>query len=70
MEGLQRAESEEYDLVILDVMLPGINGFEICREIMRCNSVLKPFVRIMAVLELLFALWHVLRAMMKYNSES
>lgn len=31
--GLQRALSEEFDLFILDLMLPGIDGFEICREI-------------------------------------
>jgi two-component system copper resistance phosphate regulon response regulator CusR len=32
-EGLFRAESGEYDLVILDVMLPKIGGFEICRRL-------------------------------------
>lgn len=31
--GLQRALSEEFDLFILDLMLPGIDGFEICKEI-------------------------------------
>lgn len=31
--GLQRALSEDYDLFILDVMLPGMDGFEICQEI-------------------------------------
>lgn len=33
LEGLKRALSEEFDLFILDLMLPGIDGFEICREI-------------------------------------
>ncbi len=33
MEGLKRALNEEFDLFILDLMLPGIDGFEICREI-------------------------------------
>ncbi len=28
-----RLRSEEYDLVLLDVMLPGCSGYEICREI-------------------------------------
>ena len=31
--GLQKALEEEYNLVILDLMLPGIDGFEICRKI-------------------------------------
>jgi DNA-binding response OmpR family regulator len=31
--GLNRALSEEFDLFILDLMLPGIDGFDICREI-------------------------------------
>ena len=32
-EGLRKAMEEEYDLYILDVMLPGTDGFEICRQI-------------------------------------
>lgn len=32
-EGLMKALKEEYDLIILDLMLPGIDGFEICREV-------------------------------------
>lgn len=32
-EGLKKAMNEEYDLFILDLMLPGIDGFEICRKI-------------------------------------
>jgi len=32
-EGLTRALSEDYALVILDIMLPGMDGFDICREI-------------------------------------
>ena len=31
--GLEKAESEEYDLVILDIMLPGTDGLEICRRL-------------------------------------
>lgn len=31
--GLTRALKEEFDLVILDLMLPGVDGFEICRQI-------------------------------------
>ena len=31
--GLKRAMSEAYDLIILDLMLPKIDGFEICRQV-------------------------------------
>lgn len=31
--GLQKALSEDYDLVILDLMLPGMDGFEVCKHI-------------------------------------
>jgi len=31
--GLKRALEEEFDLYILDLMLPGMDGFEICKEI-------------------------------------
>ncbi|MCH5255480.1 MAG: response regulator transcription factor [Lachnospiraceae bacterium] len=32
-KGLSRALTEEFDLVILDLMLPGVDGFEVCRSI-------------------------------------
>lgn len=32
-EGLQSVRTKKYDLIILDVMLPGIDGLEICRHI-------------------------------------
>jgi two-component system, OmpR family, alkaline phosphatase synthesis response regulator PhoP len=31
--GLARALNEPYDLLVLDVMLPGKNGFEVCRDL-------------------------------------
>lgn len=31
--GLTRTLKEEFDLIILDLMLPGIDGFEICKQI-------------------------------------
>ena len=31
--GLNKAFSEECDLIILDLMLPGVDGFEICRQV-------------------------------------
>lgn len=30
--GLERALNEDFDLMILDLMLPGMDGFEICRK--------------------------------------
>src|SRR5450759_5168520 len=36
-QGLQQALSNEYLLAVLDVMLPGINGFEVLRR-MRASS--------------------------------
>ena len=32
-KGLETALSGEFDLVILDLMLPGIDGFEVCKKI-------------------------------------
>ncbi|MBL4931232.1 response regulator transcription factor [Clostridium paridis] len=32
-KGLVKAENEDYDLIILDLMLPNISGFEICKKI-------------------------------------
>ena len=31
--GLSKALSQECDLIILDLMLPGVDGFEICRQV-------------------------------------
>ena len=31
--GLQKSLSEDYDLIILDLMLPEVDGFEICRQV-------------------------------------
>ena len=33
--GLERATREPYDLIVLDVMLPRMNGFDVCREVRR-----------------------------------
>lgn len=32
-QGKERALREDFDLIILDIMLPGMDGFEICKEI-------------------------------------
>src|SRR4051794_2144834 len=31
--GLRRAESDRFDLVVLDVMIPGLDGLSVCRAI-------------------------------------
>jgi DNA-binding response OmpR family regulator len=33
LDGLQLAENEEFDALVLDVMLPGIDGIEVCRRL-------------------------------------
>lgn len=37
-EGMERIYEKEYDLVMLDVMLPGIDGFQICK-VLRKKSI-------------------------------
>ena len=37
--GLARAMSEDFDLVILDLMLPNVDGFEICRQIREIKNI-------------------------------
>ncbi len=36
-DALLLGRAVPYDLVILDVMLPGINGFEVCRQLRDCK---------------------------------
>ncbi|KAA2245407.1 response regulator transcription factor [Chitinophaga agrisoli] len=38
VSGLQMSTDHDFDLVILDIMLPGINGVEICRSIRKQNK--------------------------------
>ncbi len=37
--GLELAESGNFDLVLLDVMLPGLNGLEVLRRLRRSSSI-------------------------------
>ncbi|MBI4549043.1 MAG: response regulator transcription factor [Ignavibacteriae bacterium] len=36
-DGLHEALSEKYDLIILDLMLPGLSGLEVCKELRAVN---------------------------------
>jgi len=38
-DGLIRAQQGNFDLVVLDVMLPGLDGLEVCRELRRTSRV-------------------------------
>jgi two-component system OmpR family response regulator len=36
-DALWMAEATEYDAIVLDVMLPGLDGFEVCRRLRRAS---------------------------------
>jgi len=38
-EGLEKVENKEYDLVLLDIMIPSLNGIEVCRRIRQFSNV-------------------------------
>jgi len=46
-EGLQKATRNAYDLVLLDIMLPRKNGFDVCRDI-RMAGVVVPILMLTA----------------------
>ena len=37
--GLEQALSERYDMIILDLMLPGMDGFEVCKRIRKEKNI-------------------------------
>jgi two-component system response regulator MtrA len=39
VEALERFRAEPFDLVLLDVMLPRLDGYEVCRQIRRVSTV-------------------------------
>ena len=48
--GLEKAIKEEFDLIILDVMLPGKDGLEICRQL-RSENIVTPILMLTAKAE-------------------
>lgn len=38
-QGLNRAINQDYNCIIVDIMLPEINGFEICREVRKTKDI-------------------------------
>lgn len=38
-EGLNKFKSSEYDMIVLDVMLPKVDGWSVCREVRRASSI-------------------------------
>lgn len=38
LDGLRRATQHAYDLILLDIMLPGRNGYQVCAELRRQNT--------------------------------
>jgi len=38
IEALEKIQMESYDLIILDVMMPGLNGYQTCLEIRRVSN--------------------------------
>lgn len=38
IDGLRAIEREEPDIVVLDIMLPGLNGFEVCRKVKKMDK--------------------------------
>jgi two-component system, OmpR family, response regulator len=47
-EAVVRATATDYDLILLDVMLPGYDGFEVCRRL-RANEVWSPTLMLTAL---------------------
>jgi two-component system OmpR family response regulator len=50
-EALSRATATNYDVILLDVMLPGQNGFEVCRDL-RAREVWSPTLMLTALDEI------------------
>lgn len=49
MIGLEKFKSEKYSIILLDVMLPGIDGWTVCREMRRSSDI--PIIMLTARME-------------------
>ncbi len=47
LSGLERGRSEEFNLIILDIMLPGMNGYKVCRAL-RSEGITTPILMLTA----------------------
>jgi len=47
LEAEERLEKENFDIVVLDIMLPGVDGFHICKSIKENPAAFKTFVVIL-----------------------
>ncbi len=47
LKGIEKAKDENLDLIVLDVMLPGKDGFEICSEL-RDQGIVTPIIMLTA----------------------
>ncbi len=37
-EGLEIAEKEEFDVILLDIIMPGINGYKVCEKLKKTDK--------------------------------
>jgi two-component system alkaline phosphatase synthesis response regulator PhoP len=42
--ALQKAKAEQYDVAVLDIMLPNVDGFTICKELQKTRRKKKTFI--------------------------
>jgi DNA-binding response OmpR family regulator len=47
LKGYEKAKDPDFDLIILDIMLPGMNGFDVCREL-RMQGIKTPIIMLTA----------------------
>ncbi|MCI0495559.1 response regulator, partial [candidate division KSB1 bacterium] len=47
VEGLRMAQDQSFDLIILDLMLPRLDGIEVCKELRKAN-ILTPIIMLTA----------------------